>query len=107
MLEPRFDCTTTTVQDLSSPRSRDDESTYHKDKESGRVGSTKSSESFGKNGATSRAPKSVMKGGKIVGSGSMAAVKLEPEKKELAARPKKARSAYNFYLEKRIAQVNA
>lgn len=35
----------------------------------------------------------------------MAAVKLEPEKKELAARPKKARSAYNFYLEKRIAQV--
>lgn len=48
-----------------------------------------------------------MKGGKSVGSGSMAAVKLEPEKKELAARPKKARSAYNFYLEKRIAQVKA
>jgi len=45
------------------------------------------------------------KGGKVVG-GKAAAPKGEADKSD-PAKPKKARSAYNFYLLKRIAQVRA
>ena len=93
-----------------SPLKDDNSSSFTEGKGSGQTGGARNSGLSAKSGAGSRAPKSAGKGGKggkkNVVVVSMTPVKLEPEKKKLV-KPKKARSAYNFFLEKRIAQASS